>query len=45
MADKAVTTEDAQRVMYAELRNNDDQPTNPSGVAANVAAAAMLNQK
>ncbi|KAG6416100.1 hypothetical protein SASPL_123524 [Salvia splendens] len=45
VADKAVTREDAQRVMYAELRNNVDQPTNPGGVAANVAAAAMLNQK
>ncbi|XP_042067297.1 late embryogenesis abundant protein 47-like [Salvia splendens] len=43
--DKAVTREDAQRVIYAELRNNDDQPTNPGGVAANVAAAAKLNQK
>ncbi|KAL1559671.1 late embryogenesis abundant protein D-34 [Salvia divinorum] len=43
VGDKEVTTEDAQRVIYAELRNNDDQPTNPAGVAANVAAAARLN--
>ncbi|XP_057780775.1 late embryogenesis abundant protein D-34-like [Salvia miltiorrhiza] len=45
IGDKAVTSSDAERVIYAELRNKDDPSTNPGGVAAVVAAAARLNQK
>ncbi|XP_008811249.2 late embryogenesis abundant protein D-34-like [Phoenix dactylifera] len=43
-ADKAVTREDADRVVGAEMRNSPDMATHPQGVAANVAAAARLNQ-
>ncbi|CAL5207001.1 unnamed protein product [Lathyrus oleraceus] len=44
-ADKAVTREDAERVIGAELRNKDDMKTTPGGVAGSMAAAATLNQK
>ncbi|XP_058770896.1 late embryogenesis abundant protein 3-like isoform X2 [Vicia villosa] len=43
-ADKAVTREDAERVIGAELRNKDDMKTTPVGVAGSMAAAATLNQ-
>ncbi|XP_061359084.1 late embryogenesis abundant protein D-34-like [Gastrolobium bilobum] len=43
-ADKAVTREDAEGVIGAELRNKLDMRTTPGGVAASVAAAATLNQ-
>ncbi|KAL6005242.1 hypothetical protein ACLOJK_005804 [Asimina triloba] len=43
-ADKAVTREDAEGVVGAELRNNPNMATYPGGVAASVAAAAQLNQ-
>ncbi|OVA05444.1 Seed maturation protein [Macleaya cordata] len=42
--DKAVTSEDAEGVISAELRNNPYMATYPGGVAASVAAAARLNQ-
>ncbi|MBA0762790.1 hypothetical protein Gotri_012358 [Gossypium trilobum] len=42
--DKAVTPEDADRVVAAELRNNPYMSTAPGGVAASMAAAARLNQ-
>ncbi|MBA0553580.1 hypothetical protein Golob_012751, partial [Gossypium lobatum] len=42
--DKAVTAEDADRVVAAELRNNPYMSTAPGGVAASMAAAARLNQ-
>ncbi|KAE8660657.1 Late embryoproteinsis abundant protein D-34 [Hibiscus syriacus] len=42
--DKAVTGEDADRVVAAEMRNNPDMTTTPGGVAASMAAAARLNQ-
>ncbi|KAH0634110.1 hypothetical protein KY290_037544 [Solanum tuberosum] len=42
-ADKAVTRQDAQGVMEAELRNNPSLTAYPGGVAASVAAAARLN--
>ncbi|GAU47877.1 hypothetical protein TSUD_404490 [Trifolium subterraneum] len=43
-ADKAVTREDAEGVIGAELRNKPDMTTMPGGVAETVAAAATLNQ-
>ncbi|KAG1333976.1 Late embryogenesis abundant protein D-34 [Cocos nucifera] len=43
-ADKMVTREDADRVAGAEMRNKPDVSTHRQGVAANVAAAARLNQ-
>ncbi|KAL5068203.1 hypothetical protein RYX36_019090 [Vicia faba] len=43
-ADKAVTREDAEGVIGAELRNKDDIRTTPGGVAGSMAAAATLNQ-
>jgi hypothetical protein len=42
--DKAVTREDAEGVIGAELRNKADMRTTPGGVAETVAAAATLNQ-
>ncbi|KAL3827968.1 hypothetical protein ACJIZ3_016770 [Penstemon smallii] len=42
--DKAVTKEDAEGVVGAEIRNKADMTTYPGGVAASVAAAASLNQ-
>lgn len=42
--DKAVTREDADRVVAAELRNNPDMSTTPGGVGAAMAAAARRNQ-
>ncbi|XWS36311.1 hypothetical protein CRYUN_Cryun20dG0074500 [Craigia yunnanensis] len=42
--DKAVTREDADRVVAAELRNNPDMTTTPGGVGAAMAAAARRNQ-
>ncbi|XP_058770893.1 late embryogenesis abundant protein D-34-like [Vicia villosa] len=44
-ADKAVTREDAEGVIGAELRNKADMRTTPGGVAGSMAAAATLNQK
>ncbi|KAG9145322.1 hypothetical protein Leryth_008247 [Lithospermum erythrorhizon] len=43
--DKAVTRDDAEGVMSAELRNHPGMPTYPGGVAASVAAAARLNER
>lgn len=43
-ADKAVTRQDAEGVMSAELRNNPNLATHPGGVAASVAVAARLNE-
>ncbi|PON94930.1 Seed maturation protein [Trema orientale] len=43
-ADKAVTREDAEGVIGAEIRNKPDMSTSPGGVAASMAAAARLNQ-
>ncbi|KAL5561700.1 hypothetical protein UlMin_031447 [Ulmus minor] len=43
-ADKAVTREDAEGVIGAEVRNKVDMSTTPGGVAASIAAAARLNQ-
>ncbi|KAL2323535.1 hypothetical protein Fmac_027914 [Flemingia macrophylla] len=43
-ADKAVTREDAEGVIGAELRNKVDMRTTSGGVAASMAAAATLNQ-
>ncbi|KAK7277631.1 hypothetical protein RJT34_22646 [Clitoria ternatea] len=43
-ADKAVTREDAEGVIGAEIRNKGDMRTTPGGVAASLAAAATLNQ-
>ncbi|AES60879.1 putative Seed maturation protein [Medicago truncatula] len=43
-SDKAVTREDAEGVIGAELRNKADMRTKPGGVAASMAAAATLNQ-
>nr|KYP43330.1 hypothetical protein KK1_035233 [Cajanus cajan] len=42
--DKAVTREDAEAVIGAELRNKLDMRTTPGGVAASMATAATLNQ-
>ncbi|CAH2053017.1 unnamed protein product [Thlaspi arvense] len=44
-ADKAVTRQDAEGVVSAELRNNPNLSTHPGGVAASVTAAARLNEK
>ncbi|EXB39393.1 hypothetical protein L484_025090 [Morus notabilis] len=44
-ADKAVTREDAQGVIGAEVRNKPDMSTTPGGVAASMAAAARLNNE
>ncbi|KAL5712611.1 hypothetical protein ACHQM5_014765 [Ranunculus cassubicifolius] len=44
-ADKAVTTEDAEGVIGAELRNNPELATFPGGVADSMAAAARMNQQ
>ena len=43
-SDKAVTREDAEGVIGAEITNKPDMRTTPGGVAASVAAAATLNQ-
>ncbi|KAJ0034494.1 hypothetical protein Pint_24810 [Pistacia integerrima] len=43
-ADKAVTRQDAEGVVSAELRNNPNVATHPGGVAASIAAAATLNE-
>ncbi|OMO80741.1 Seed maturation protein [Corchorus capsularis] len=43
-ADKAVSRQDAEGVVSAELRNNPNVATHPGGVAASMAAAARLNQ-
>lgn len=43
-ADKAVTRQDAEGVVSAELRNNPNVATHPGGVAASIAAAARLNE-
>ncbi|KAK3415806.1 hypothetical protein EUGRSUZ_H01465 [Eucalyptus grandis] len=42
--DKAVTREDADRVIVAEMRNKVEMTTTPGGVAESMAAAARLNQ-
>jgi hypothetical protein len=42
--DKAVTREDAERVLAAELRNNPDMITTPGGVGESMASAARLNK-
>ncbi|MBA0832035.1 hypothetical protein Goarm_016451 [Gossypium armourianum] len=42
--DKAVTREDAERVVAAEVRNNPRMSTTPGGVGAAMAAAAKRNQ-
>lgn len=44
-ADKAPTSQDAEGVVAAEIRNDPNLATHPGGVAASVAAAASLNQK
>ncbi|XP_058770898.1 late embryogenesis abundant protein 3-like [Vicia villosa] len=44
-ADKAVTREDTEGVIGAELRNKDNTKKTPGGVAGSMAAAATLNQK
>ncbi|KAI3975763.1 hypothetical protein MKX01_023189 [Papaver californicum] len=43
--DKTVTSEDAEGVVSAELRNNPNMATYPGGIAASVAASARLNQE
>lgn len=43
-ADKAAARQDAEGVVGAELRNNPRMAAHPGGVAASVAAAAMLNR-
>lgn len=44
-ADKAVTREDAEGVISAEIRNKYyDMSTTPGGVAASMVAVARLNQ-
>ncbi|KAI4350034.1 hypothetical protein L6164_010562 [Bauhinia variegata] len=43
-ADKPATRRDAEGVTGAEMRNDPNLTTHPSGVAASVAAAARLNQ-
>ncbi|KAK9992636.1 hypothetical protein SO802_027621 [Lithocarpus litseifolius] len=43
-ADKAVTRQDAEGVVSAELRNNQNLATHPGGVAASVTVAARLNE-
>ncbi|CAD5323841.1 unnamed protein product [Arabidopsis thaliana] len=44
-ADKAVTRQDAEGVVSAELRNNPNLSTHPGGVAASITAAARLNER
>ncbi|KAG0451054.1 hypothetical protein HPP92_026621 [Vanilla planifolia] len=44
VADRAVTREDAEAVLGAEVRNRPDMKTVPGGVAESMAAAARLNQ-
>ncbi|KAM7501352.1 hypothetical protein LguiB_000256 [Lonicera macranthoides] len=44
-SDKAVTREDAEGVIAAEIRNRVELATHPGGVAASMAAAARLNQE
>ncbi|KAG0451124.1 hypothetical protein HPP92_026397 [Vanilla planifolia] len=44
VADRAVTREDAEVVLGAEVRNRPDMKTVPGGVAESMAAAARLNQ-
>ncbi|KAL0371293.1 UNVERIFIED_CONTAM: Late embryogenesis abundant protein D-34 [Sesamum angustifolium] len=43
--DRAVTKEDADAALGAEIRNKADMSTHPGGVAASMAAAARLNQQ
>ncbi|XP_030923747.1 late embryogenesis abundant protein D-34-like [Quercus lobata] len=43
-ADKAVTRQDAEGVVSAELRNNQNLATHPGGVASAVTVAARLNE-
>ncbi|XVE81627.1 hypothetical protein DITRI_Ditri15bG0080200 [Diplodiscus trichospermus] len=43
-ADKAVTRQDAEGAVSAELRNNPNVATHPGGVASSIAAAARLNE-
>ncbi|KAJ0981702.1 hypothetical protein J5N97_009957 [Dioscorea zingiberensis] len=43
--DRAVTKEDAERVIGAELRNSPEGMTRPGGVAESVTAAARINQE
>ncbi|KAJ4897612.1 Seed maturation protein [Raphanus sativus] len=43
--DKAVTKQDAEGVVSAELRNNPNLSTYPGGVADSLTAAARLNEK
>ncbi|KAL8055045.1 hypothetical protein ABFX02_04G030800 [Erythranthe guttata] len=43
--DRAVTKEDAEAAVAAELRNKLDMTTYPGGVAASLATAARLNQQ
>ncbi|GAB2218776.1 hypothetical protein Droror1_Dr00002008 [Drosera rotundifolia] len=43
-SDKAATRQDAEGVVGAELRNNPNLVTHPTGVAASIVAAARLNQ-
>ncbi|GFZ02846.1 seed maturation protein [Actinidia rufa] len=43
-SDKLVMRRDAEGVIGAEVRNDPNLATHPGGVAASVAAAAMLNQ-
>ncbi|KAM3755082.1 hypothetical protein ACB098_02G013000 [Castanea mollissima] len=43
-ADKAVTRQDAEGVVSAEVRNNQNLATHPGGVAASVTVAARLNE-
>lgn len=44
LADKAVESEDAARVAFAEARNKEDATARPGGVAASMAAAARINR-
>ena len=41
-ADKAVTREDAEGVIGAEIRNKPDMSTSPGGVAASMAACRLV---
>ncbi|XP_011650979.1 late embryogenesis abundant protein D-34 isoform X2 [Cucumis sativus] len=42
--DKAVSRQDVEGVVSAELRNNPSMTTHPGGVAASITAAARLNE-
>ncbi|EFH61765.1 ATECP31 [Arabidopsis lyrata subsp. lyrata] len=44
-ADRAVTREDAEGVVSAEMRNNPKLCTHPGGVAASLTVAARLNER